>query len=45
MTQQIKDNVVVINEKDEFKYVSQITPANAVEIASPGHLNLLTFHC
>ena len=44
MTQQIKDDVVVIDGKDEFEHVAQTTPANATATASLGHLNLSAFY-
>ena len=45
MTQKIKDDVVVVHEKDEFEYVLQTTLANTIAIISPGHLNSSVFHC
>ena len=39
MTQKIKDDVVVIDKKDEFEHVPQATPAKAIAIAILGHLN------
>lgn len=40
MTQKIKENVVIINKKDEFEYLPQANLATATRIASSNHLNL-----
>lgn len=37
MTQKIKDDIVVVNEKYEFEHIPQITLANAIATVNPGH--------
>ena len=44
ITWQIKDDIVIVNEKDKFEHVSQTTPRNATTTTSPSHLNSLAFH-
>lgn len=44
MTRKIKDDIIVVNEKDEFEHLLQVTLAKAIATTSPGYLNLSTFH-
>ena len=39
MTWKIKDDVVIINGKDEFKHVPKTTPAKVTATSSLSHLN------
>ena len=41
----MKDDVIVIDAKDEFKHLPQATLAKAIATASLGYLNLLAFYC
>ena len=42
--QKIKDDVVIIDGKDKFEHLPQGTPAKAIAIAIPSHLNSSAFH-
>ena len=44
MTWKMKYVVVIIDRKDEFKYVPQTTSANATTIACSGYLNSSAFY-
>lgn len=41
----MKDNIIVVDKKNEFEHFLQVTPTKAIGIVSPGHQNLSTFHC
>ena len=45
ITQKIKDDIVVVDRKNEFEHLLQITPARAKVTISPSHLDLSAFHC
>ncbi len=44
MTWKMKYIVVVVDGKDEFEHVPQITSANAIATARSGHLNSSAFY-
>lgn len=44
MTWKMKDDVIIIDGKDEFKYLSQVTLVKAIAAASLDHLNSSVFY-
>ena len=45
MTRKMKDDIVVVDRKDEFEHLLQATIVTAIATASVGHLNLSAFYC
>ena len=41
----MKNDVVIIDRKDEFEYLPQATPAKAIATTSSDYLSLSAFHC
>ena len=45
MIWKIKDDILIVDKKDEFEHIPQTTSANATVTVTLGHLNSSAFHC
>ena len=45
MTWKIKDNIVIVDGKDEFEYLPRVITVMAIVTVSLGYLNSPAFYC